>query len=133
MFSTYKRQRIVYFFLEGYKPLTIAKLLQEEKTVASRRGIAKFLKKYLETSSISRRPGSGKPSKVTIEIKQFVEQQMRLDDKTTAHQLYGLLNSHGYQLSLRTILRCRTTLGWTFRGSKYCQLIREANKGKRLE
>ena len=58
--------------------------------MASRRGIAKFLKKYLETSSISRRPGSGRPSKVTIEIKQFVEQQMRLDDETTAHQLYGL-------------------------------------------
>ena len=27
----------------------------------------------------------------------------------------------------------RTSLGWTFRGSAYCQLIREQNKGKRLE
>ena len=32
-----------------------------------------------------------------------------------------------------TILRCRKQLGWTFRGSAYCQLIRKANKAKRLE
>ena len=32
-----------------------------------------------------------------------------------------------------TVFRCRTSLGWTFRGSAYCQMIREANKVKRLE
>ena len=32
-----------------------------------------------------------------------------------------------------SVLRCRTSLGWTFRGSAYCQLIREVNKTKRLE
>lgn len=31
------------------------------------------------------------------------------------------------------VCRCRTSLGWTFRGSAYCQMIREANKVKRLE
>ena len=31
-----------------------------------------------------------------------------------------------------TSRRPRTALGWTFRGSAYCQLIREANKTKRL-
>ena len=30
------------------------------------------------------------------------------------------------------VLRCRTYLGWTFRGSSYCQLIRHENKQKRL-
>ena len=57
---------------------------------------------------------------------------MRADDETTAYQLHRLLNEKGYSISLRTILRCRTALGWTFRGSAYCQLIREANKAKRL-
>ena len=32
-----------------------------------------------------------------------------------------------------TVFRCRTSLGWTFRGSAYCQMIRETNKVKRLE
>ena len=57
---------------------------------------------------------------------------MRLDDETTAYQLHGLLTEKGHSISLRTILRCRTALGWTYRGSTYCQLIQEVNKGKRL-
>ena len=58
---------------------------------------------------------------------------MRQNDETTGMQLHTLLVGTGYNLSKRTILRCRTALGWTFRGSAYCQLIREANKSKRLE
>ena len=58
---------------------------------------------------------------------------MRSDDETTAYQLHRMLTEKGYSISLRTILRCRTALGWTFRGSAYCQLIRDANKKKRFE
>ena len=133
VYSSYKKMRILYLSWEGHRPPTIAKILAEEGMRASRRGIAKFLKKYALTGTIARKPGSGRPSKVTQDIKDIVEEQMRNDDETTAHQLHVLLNSKGYALSLRTILRCRTTLGWTFRGSSYCQLIRDANKVKRLD
>ena len=57
---------------------------------------------------------------------------MERNDETTAYQLHQLLTEKGHNISLRTILRCRTNLGWTFRGSAYCQLIREGNKEKRL-
>ena len=88
---------------------------------------------YHDTLSIGRRPGSGRPSKITAEIKAIVEAQMRVDDETTAFQLHRLLTEKGYSITIRTILRCRTALGWTFRGSAYCQLIREANRQKRLD
>ena len=58
---------------------------------------------------------------------------MRLNDETTAVQLHDILIRHGISVSLRTILRSRQQLGWTFRGSAYCQLIRDANKAKQLE
>ena len=58
---------------------------------------------------------------------------MRADDETTAVQLRAILIAKGYSLSLSTLLRCRKSLGWTFRGSAYCQMIREANKAKHLE
>ena len=93
----------------------------------------KVLKKYRETGSISRRPGSGIPSKVAREVKQMVEEQMGLDDKTTAHQLHALLLRHGINILFQTVLLCRSSLGWTFRGSTYCQLIWHANKQKQLE
>ena len=57
---------------------------------------------------------------------------MQMDDETTATQLQKILSDKGYHLSLRTIIRSRHILGWTFRGSAYCQLIRSENKGKRL-
>lgn len=133
MYSEYKLQRILHHKLRGFRAPTICRLLEEEGLRASRVGIAKFLRKFQETGNIGRKLGSGRPSKVTAEIKAFVEQRMRVDDETTAVQLHALLTAHGYNVSLRTILRCRTSLGWTFRGSKYCQLIREVNKVKRLE
>lgn len=63
----------------------------------------------------------------------IVEEEMQRDDETTAVQLQKILVDKGNPLSLNTILRSREKLGWTFRGSAYCQLIREANKLKRLE
>ena len=58
---------------------------------------------------------------------------MRSDDETTAIQLQKILVDKGHPLSLKTILVSREKLGWTFRGSAYCQIIREANKQKRLD
>ena len=70
---------------------------------------------------------------ITQEIKQIVEAQMQEDDETSAMQLHALLKSKGINISRRTVLRCRSSLGWTFCGSTYCQMIRQANKEKRLE
>ena len=49
---------------------------------------------------------------------------MREDDKATVVQLHALLVRSGYTMMLKTVLRRRSALGWTFRGSTYCQLIR---------
>lgn len=133
VYTSYKKLRILHYHAQGYKPYTIVKVLEKEEGLKmSRFGVAKFLKHYEEMGTISRKPGSGRPSKVTEEIKLIVEEQMKKDDETTAYQLHSLLVSKGYSISLKTILRCRISLGWTFRGSAYCQLIRDVNKQKRL-
>ena len=134
MYSTYKRQRIVYYFNQGHKAPTISRLLRAEGLSASQRGIHKFLTKYLQTGSIGRCPGSGRPSKITEELKAIVDEQMNNDDETTVYQLHclhRLLVSRGYNISIHTILCCRSSLGWTFRGTSYCQLIRHVNKQMR--
>ena len=53
--------------------------------------------------------------------------------RKTAKQLQEKLTSEGHHLSQMSVLRCRKELGWTYRGSAYCQMIREPNKAKRLE
>ncbi len=62
----------------------------------------------------ARTPGSGRPSKVTEEIKAVVDAQMLEDDETTAYQLHFLLVSRGYRLSLRTVLRCPTIADFAY-------------------
>ena len=77
VYSSYTKLRILYYSSKGFKPYTIARLLEKNDNITvSRRGIAKFLKVYEETQSISRRPGSGRLSKITASVKQMVEQQM---------------------------------------------------------
>ena len=72
VYSTYKQQRILHHYFGGHKAPTIAKLFQEEGLKASHVGIAKFLTKFQETGFIGRRLGSGRPSKITAEIKRIV-------------------------------------------------------------
>ena len=129
--SCYKK--IVKLSQMGHKAPSICKLLVQENLSCTRKGAHAFLKRYDLSQTIERKPGSGGPSKITREVKDIVENQMRLDDETTALQLHRLLQSLGYNIHRHTILRCRTSLGWTFRGSVYCQLIRDANKQKRLD
>ena len=90
-----------------------------------------FLARVEQTGDIARRPGSGRPSKRTDDVNDAVERAMREDDETTAKELREKLTTEGHSLSLSSTLRCRRELGWTVRGSAYCQMIREANKAKR--
>ena len=89
--------------------------------------------RYRKHCTIARKEESGCPSKIANHVHQIVELRMRRDNETTATQIHELLVHNGISISLCTVLRCREKLGWTFRGSAYCQLIREANKQKRLE
>ena len=132
VFNTYTKARILYHRNEGMKAPLIQQALAKEGIVPSRQGIHWFLCRYEEQACLNRTVGSGRPSKISLAVKEFVEEQMRLDDETTANQLYQRLKDGGHDISLSTILRCRASLGWTFRGSTYCQLIRHENKAKRL-
>lgn len=134
VFNNIIKQRILFFYsLFGYCPSRIVHLLAREAIIVSKTGVAKFITRYLATGSIVRQPGSGRKSKITIEIQWTIEEQMRRDDETTASQLHVILTNLGYHLSLQMILWCRTQLGWTFRRSAYCQVICLVNKVKRLE
>ena len=99
----------------------------------SRFGVHKFIIVYHETGSVGRHPGSGRISKVTDHMKMLLlrnkcSEMMKHCTSTPSHT-FGELCQHFFQ----TILRCWKVLGWTFRGSTYCQLIWKANKTKRLE
>ena len=131
----YTKRRILHYNRFGLTPGKIVKQLESDGDCrrVSREGIRLFLARYRARGTLMRKPGSGRPSKITERVKELVEASLRVNDETTATQLYTMLHDHGLDVSLTTIVRCREILGWTFKGSKYCQLIRVVNKTKRLE
>lgn len=132
VFTDYEKRRILHFKEKRCSLAEIVKCLNEENISASKTGVWSFLKKYNQTGECSRKKGSGAPTIINEEVRELIDTAMDRDDETTAVQLKKMLNEHGYDISLSTILRCRRSLGWTFRGSAYCQLIRQQNKEKRL-
>lgn len=99
VYSSYTKLRILHYWSKGFRPYTIARLLEKNDQISvSRRGVAKFLKVYEETKSIARRPGSGRLSKVTTTVKELVEDQMQRDDETAATQLHRMLVNNGIDI-----------------------------------
>ena len=133
LYSDYVKERTVHLFNEGKKAPSIAEVLRDEGFAVSRVGIHKLLTNYKETGTVAWRKVSGRPSKASETVDELFENQMRRNDETTAAELQKMLASDGEDISVRTVLRHRVALGWTYRGSSYCQLIRQANKTKRLE
>ena len=120
--SDYSKLRILSLHWRGYKVSTIVDhLVLEDGIRASMQGVRQFLKRYGNHGTITRKPGSGLPGKLTPSAKMMT----RL--------LHSCNSTYGLYVSLTTILRNRHQLGWVYHGSAYCQLIRQANKQKQLD
>lgn len=97
--STYEKLRILYHYRAGFRPAEIFRELRLEGITCCRQTVARFLKYYLHSGVISRKEGSGRPSKITDRVLALVEQAMREDDEATAVQLHTLLTQHGVNIS----------------------------------
>lgn len=134
VYGDYTKQRVLSLYWRGYPVSKIVEYLVLEDGIRStKQGVRMFLKRFQLTKSIARKPGSGMPPKLSPAVQQLIEDAMQADDECTATQLQVLLASKNIYVSLATIVRNRSELGWTYRGSAYCQLIRQANKDKRLD
>ena len=123
------KRSVLQYRRNGLSSAQIAHRLENEMGIKiSRQAICLFLLCYKQMSQLVRRPGSGRPTKITQPTLQAIEAKMQADDETTATQLQHVLEQSGYKLSLSTIRRARYSLGWTFHGTRYYQLIRVANK-----
>ena len=132
--SDYAKLRVLSLHWQGIKVPAIAEYLVLEDGIRfSKTGIRRFLKRFADLKTIARKAGSGCPPKISPVILQLIDRAMHTDDETTATQLQALLASHNVYVSLSTIVRNRCQMGWIYRGSAYCQLIRDVNKQKRYD
>lgn len=108
--------------------------LQREDFPTTRQTVWRFWRKYRETGTIFPVAKRGRPRKLTAEVMELIEAAMQENDETTATEIQTRLQQAlGQTLSVQSIRRGRRLLGWTYRKSAYCQLIRAVNQEKRLK
>ena len=127
------RRRIICLKQRGLSNSIVVHILGSEGITTNTRSVQRAYDRFCTSGSIERRKGSGRPTLLSAHVLSTIEEAMREDDETTASQLQHRLYEQGIDLSLTTILRGRRQLGWTYRASAYCQLIRDTNKQKRLQ
>lgn len=93
-----------------------------------------FISPYEKTGLISVPNKERKPTKINNEIMQFIDTCMEGNDETTSRDLVkAIFDNFKVKVSETTAERARRKLGWLCTGTKYCQLVREANRHKRLK
>ena len=131
--SNYTRTRIELLHKQGLHPAGIFRSLKNEGLLVSLASVSRIVKKLKTTGSVANLPRSGRPTKLSVDAKAFIDQQMRENDETTSQQIQKKLARRGIAVSSSTVRRSRQQQGWTLQRTAYCQLIRDANKIKRLE
>ena len=131
--STYTRKRIQSLHKQNFHPVEIFKTLKSEDLAVSYQSVVRIINKLKLAGSTNNLPRSGRPRKINAEAQAFIEEQMRRNDETTSREIQKKLAKHGLIVHASTIRRSRKEQGWTLQQTRYCQLIREANKVKRLE
>jgi hypothetical protein len=91
--------------------------------------------KYKQTNSVLDRPRRAIPKILNDDHYRYIDEALAENDELTSRQLRAMLISKYSELSISisAVERARCGLGWVVTTPKYCQLIREANKQKRLE
>lgn len=131
MYSLYLRERIIRLS-RLHKGKALIAMLQEEGFRVSLSGVHYLLKKYQKTGSYFDRPRCGRPKIIPEQALQLINSWLVDNDEITTTELMHRLASI-VTASRATVGRARLSLGWTSKVTRYCQLIRQANKQKRLE
>ena len=131
--SSYTRTRIESLHGQNLHPAEIFKLLKREELLVSFATVTRIIKKLKLTGTTDKGKSTGRPRKLNGEARTFIEDQMRKDDETTSGQIQKKLAKQGIIVHPSTVRRSRKQQGWTLQRTRYCQLIRDANKVKRLE
>ncbi|CAB4032482.1 Transposable element Tcb2 transposase [Paramuricea clavata] len=131
--SQYARKRIISLHSSGINRTKIQKALDQEGIKTSRSAISLFLSRYSRTDDIGDAPRSGRNAKLAPEAIAYIEEKMQENDELTSRELKEkMANECDIQISEATIRRVRRKLGWKVENARYCQLVCEPNKIKRM-
>ncbi len=129
------RSRVVYIWQKGFRLKAIQERLKEEGVEVSKKSLCLLIKKFKTTGSV-RDNRTWTPPRLLQDIHlRFIDQALAADDELTSRKLLDMLCTQfpDLKLSISTNKKARRDLGWSCKKTRYCALISEVNKDKRLE
>lgn len=129
-----QKTKILRLKSNGKGPSEIVRILAEDDVKISCWSVIRFLRKFQERKSLDNAAKSGcPPLGVTMELLNFIDAEMESNDELTSPELARrILLRFRVQFSSQKVRRLRRKLGWVPTGTKYCQLICESDRVKRL-
>ena len=129
------RARVVNLWRAKFTVKDIVERLAEEEVEISRTAIYNLVSKFSQTNAVGdmkRRPRS---RIFDEEHYRFVDELMAENTDLTSRQLHTAFKEKypSVVASLSTIKRARRHLDWSSKRTRYCQLISDINKEKRME
>ena len=132
--SLESRRKCLVLYTNGFSIRDIHARLEEEGIFVSKKTLYRLLKKYREHHTYTDLRRADRKTVLTVEQVRFIDREMELNDEYSARKLHERLLERWPDLnvSITTIKRMKRKLGWVATRPKYCQVIRDANKQKRL-
>ena len=118
----------------GFPVIKIKQRLSEEGIQVSRKSLYFLLKKYNQTCSVADLKRTPRRRLLTDEHFRFMDEAMEANPELTSRQLHGMVADKfsDVSVSISTVKRARKALGWSAKRTRYCALIAEVNKEKRM-
>ena len=128
-----ERSIVMQFRNEGNGFKKIVRRLQTEKNITiSKRGVKKIIQKFDATGMVQDKARKKRKMLHTAEHEAFVNGTMEaVSDMSAAVLVREIEGQFQITASITTVSRYRRKLGWKQHLTRYCQLMRDANKEKR--
>ena len=127
--SDYTRTRIELLHKQGLHPAGIFKSLKSEGLLVSLASVFRIIKKLRITGSVANLPRSGRPTKLSVDAKAFIDQQMRKNKSPDPEEAGKSWDFREFVHRKKISPPARLDSA----ANRLFQLIRDANKIKRLE
>lgn len=122
------RARVVIMWRAQFPVARIQARLREEGVLVSRKSIYLLVRKYQNLGSIADMPKPPRKKLLESEHFRFIDESMESNPELTSRHK----ENFSVPVSLSTVKRARQALGWGSKRSRYCALISEVNKEKRM-
>ena len=125
-----ERLRVITLHSNNFSIPAIHKRFKDENISVSMRALYNLVQKHGEAGIIVDLPRRKKQRKITEEMMEYIEEEMRKDDELTSTGIKALLLGRwpNLQVSIPTIKRVRKEMGWVCTRPHYCQLLREVRR-----